>query len=68
MLMKLVLAFAFVLLILPPEPDLGMGTPTAFLPIEIEHIQTALFVALDKVRADLKANGGVKRLAGPKAQ
>jgi hypothetical protein len=58
MLWKLLVTLVFVVLFLPHEPDLRMGRPTSFSPIILERIQTALFDALDKVRADLKANRG----------
>ena len=61
MLWKLGITFTFVMLILPLIPDFGMGAPEALLPVEIRHTQAALFVALNKVRADLKAEGDLKR-------
>jgi hypothetical protein len=45
-------------LVLPHEPNIGMGRLSAFPPVVIERSQAAIFCALDKVRADLKANGG----------
>jgi hypothetical protein len=61
MLWKLGITFALVMLILPHIPGPGMGAPTALLPVEIGRFQTALFDALDKVRADLKANKDFRR-------
>jgi hypothetical protein len=61
MLWKPGITFIFVMLFLPRIPDLGMGVPDALLPVGIEHIQVTLFDALDKVRADLKANKDSRR-------
>jgi hypothetical protein len=61
MLWKLLVTLVFVVLFFPHEPSLGMGRSTAFSPIILERIQTAMFDALDRVRADLKTNGGVGR-------
>jgi hypothetical protein len=57
MLWKLVATFAFLALVLPHEPNIGMGRPSAFPPGVLERVRTEMFYALDKVRADLKANG-----------
>ena len=56
---KLALTFAFMVLILPHEPNLGVGNPTAFAPVVLVRVETAIFEGLDRVRADLKANGSV---------
>jgi len=54
---KPIAAIIFLALVLPREPDIGMGRPSLFPPA-LERIQTGLFHALAKVRADLKKNGG----------
>jgi len=72
MLGKLVATFAFMAFILPHEPDIGMGQQATFASIQLGQAQLVLFTALDKVRADLKANGvsdgDARSIAGARQQ
>lgn len=58
---KLVVTFVFLGLVLPHEPNIEIGRPPAAFPVVFEHTQIAIFYALDKIRADLKAHGGARR-------
>ena len=60
MLGKLTATFLLVALLLPQEPDIGLGKPPSALPVVLERIQNGLLHALDKVRMDLKARGARK--------
>ena len=64
MLWKLVATFAFLALFLPHDPNVGIGRSSELIPAVLERAQTAMFDALNKVRADLRANMSVRRNAG----
>ena len=61
MLWKPEVTFVLLLLILPLMPDFGWGAPEQRLPSEIQHVQTALFDALDELRAELKTHRNSRR-------
>lgn len=57
MITKAILAFALVWLLMPPEPGLGIGSSqTMSASSYLRHAHMVAFDALDRVRADLKAN------------
>jgi hypothetical protein len=58
MLGKLIVLFAVTAIVVL---DMGRGSQAAFSPGVLERVQVPMFVALDRVRADLKANRTARR-------
>ncbi|MEI9887778.1 MAG: hypothetical protein WDN08_14995 [Rhizomicrobium sp.] len=61
MLLKLIATLAFMALILPLEPDLGLGKPLAFASVDFDNVHNAALAAVTRIRADFKANAGAQQ-------
>jgi hypothetical protein len=57
MIWKPILTLAFLAMAVPHEPNIGMGKPATFALPQLALAHSALLAALERVRADLKANG-----------
>jgi len=56
MIVKPIVVLAFMALMLPNEPDLGMGKRT-IVPAGLEGAHVVMLGALDRVQADFNAHG-----------